>query len=43
MRQAQRGNQGLARTKGGLNTGLHPAVDGHGLPVKNDYHGRNNR
>ena len=34
MRQAQRGNQGLARTKGGLNTGLHPAVDGNGLPVK---------
>jgi len=30
----KRGNQSLARTKGGLNTKLHLAVDAHGLPVK---------
>ena len=30
----KRGNQDLARTKGGLNTKLHLAVDAHGLPVK---------
>lgn len=28
------GNQDLARTKGGLNSKLHLAVDAHGLPVK---------
>ena len=30
----KRGNQSLARTKGGLNTKLHLAVDALGLPVK---------
>ena len=30
----KRGNQSLARTKGGLNTKLHLAVDAHGLSVK---------
>ena len=30
----KRGNQSLARTKGGLNTKLHLAVDGLGMPVK---------
>src|SRR6266568_3411765 len=30
----KRGNQSLARTKGGLNSKLHLAVDALGLPVK---------
>lgn len=30
----KRGNQGLARTRGGLNTKLHLAVEAHGLPVR---------
>ncbi len=30
----KRGNQSLARTKGGLNAKLHLAVDAHGLPIR---------
>lgn len=33
-RGRKRGTQSLARTKGGLNTKLHVAVDAHGLPVR---------
>ncbi|MCP4072434.1 MAG: transposase [Hyphomicrobiales bacterium] len=32
--QCQRGKQTLARTRGGLNTKLHLAVEAHGLPVR---------
>ena len=31
---AQGGNQEMSRTKGGLNTKIHLAVDAHGLPVR---------
>ena len=31
---AKGGNQEMSRTKGGLNTKIHLAVDAHGLPVR---------
>ena len=31
---AKGGNQDMSRTKGGLNTKLHLAVDAHGMPVR---------
>ena len=31
---AEGGNQAMSRTKGGLNTKVHVAVDAHGMPVR---------